>query len=115
MELVQHLLVMFEKTKKIPLNQIDMNEFELIWNKYIESDEYYLQTLNYIVNSDDYVFGDRFKLVGDLEKEIRESNYLSNAMQRWKIFKENPHNKSAYYGKLMAMEKDLDGILNSKK
>lgn len=98
---------MFEKTKKIPLNQIDMNEFELIWNQYIESDEYYLQTLNYIVNSDDYVFGDRFKLVGDLEKEIRNSNYLSNAMQRWEVFRKNPNNKKVYYGKLMGMAMEL--------
>ena len=97
--LAQHLLIMFEKTRKPSLNQFGFDEFKHIWKQYAESDEYYLQALNDIVNSDDYIFGDRFKLVGGSKKEIRNSNYLSNAMQRWGTFNNNPNKKSVYYSR----------------
>ena len=86
-DLAKHLLIMFEKTKNIPLNQITINKFKSMWSLYIKTDEYYMQILNYIVNSDDYIYGDRLNYKTNSNRNtIRPSNYLGNAMRRWEGF-----------------------------
>lgn len=111
--LAKHLLIMFEKTKNIPLNQITINKFKSMWSLYIKTDEYYMQILNYIVNSDDYIYGDRLNYKTNSNRNtIRPSNYLGNAMRRWEGFEKNPSSKRIYYSKLMAMAQGLNGIVN---
>lgn len=112
-DLAKHLLIMFEKTKNIPLNQITINKFKSMWSLYIKTDEYYMQILNYIVNSDDYIYGDRLNYKTNSNRNtIRPSNYLGNAMRRWEGFEKNPSSKRIYYSKLMAMAQGLNGIVN---
>lgn len=114
--LAKHLLIMFEQTKNTPVNKIDIEKFKSIWNQYSETEEYYMQILNYIVNSNDYIYGDRFNFGEDSkDNSIRFSNYLSNAMYRWEGFKENPRSKSIYYSKLMTMGRELKRVMIEKQ
>lgn len=108
-ELTRHLLVMFQETKSIELNKIDFDDFKFLWNQYCDSDEYYMQILNYVVNSDDYIYGDRFNQKPN--NVMRPSNYLPNAIKRWEKFSETPSRKREYYSKLMASAKEINELI----
>lgn len=108
--LAQHLLFMFSKTKKIDIQDIQSDQFINLWDKYVDTEEYYQQIVSYMVNADDYIFGDRFLRVQGI-RNLREANYMNNTINRWSEFSQDILKKQQYYSKIFSTATQLYHVI----
>src|SRR5699024_6465076 len=111
--LAGHLIFMFEKSKRINVQNLTTNEFIHIWAAFVNSEEYYQQILSYIVNADDYKTGDRFSPNEGLN-EFRDSNYMKNTINRWDEFKRNNLKKQQYYSTIFSFAYQLNHVIMNR-
>lgn len=111
-DLALFMLHMFTKTKRFDLNQLALKEFKAIWDDYTKDPWFFIQTVNYMRNSDDYIHGDRYQLIGEERfAQLRESNHGVNMARLFKEFQIDETAKKIYYSKIIALGESLHRLL----
>lgn len=111
-DLALFVLHMFTKTNQLNLNQLTLKEFKAIWDEYTKDPWFFIQTVNYIRNSDDYIHGDRYRLIGkERSTQLRESNHGVNMARLFKEFQIDKSAKKIYYSKIIALGESLHRLL----
>lgn len=107
-------LNMFLRTRKLMGNEFELDEFKKVWTNYTQTEDYYIQIANYMINSDDYRYADRYKLKnGETPTLSHKSNLIKNMQELQQSFQGNPVAESLYVQKVGLIGKKLFKIINT--
>ncbi len=109
LDLAKFSFQMFIRSKKIMLNDIDYESFQVLWDNYIQTPDYFIQVANYMINNDDYTSGARIKLQSE-EVEVTnfpEGNLGPNMKELQASFQGNPIGETQYVQKVGKLGTEL--------
>lgn len=104
---------MFIRSKKIMLSDITQEEFLILWDNYTHTPDYFIQVVNYMLNSDDYKLGARIKLQSEeaVASDFPNPNLEQNMRDLQGSFQGNPVGESQYVQKVGRIGSELLQII----